>query len=155
MLTSVELLKQLPPALRGRFESLGAYVSTVIRDIEDRRRVPKRLRMPAEIKQDIALLVVIAALRQFLQEGTRAATAAAEKALSLGLSGFSIGRTLFTPSNENTRRGAILAEAMWAQIEDKRLKKLLDSPPSLSKLVEELYAIAKHPERLDRYREAP
>ena len=111
--------------------------------------------MPAEVKQDIALLVVIAALRQFLQEGTRAATAAAEKAVSLGLTGFSIGRTLFTPNNENTRRGSVLAEALWAQIEDKRLKRLIDSQPSLSRLVEELYAIAKNPERLDRYREAP
>ena len=154
MIAIAELRKQLPPSFRHRFDSLGGFVSAVIREIEDRGSVPKKRRLPVETKQDIALLVFVASLRDFLQEGTRAATAAAERIVGLGLSGFSIGEHVFSPGNENTMRGTVLADALWAQIEDARLRNLLDSERSLSRLVEDLYGIARHPKRLDRYLEA-
>jgi hypothetical protein len=87
---SADLRRDLPPALARRFDALGAFVSTVIREIEDRRSLPKERRLTSEVRQDIALLVFPATLRSFLREGTRAARFAAEKAVSLRLSGFII-----------------------------------------------------------------
>jgi hypothetical protein len=143
--------KFLPPALRHRFGSLGSFVSAVIREKEERGAVPKRRRLALEEKQDIALLVFVASLRRFLQEGAHAASAAAEEAVSLGLAGFKVGNYEFAPGNENTRRGAVLADSLWARIDDNSLRNLLDSELSLTKLVEELYSIARDPKRLDRY----
>lgn len=155
MVDSTDPRNQLPPSFSRRFDSLGGFVNTVIREIEDRGSVPKERRLSSDTKHDIALLVFVASLRDFLREGSRAASAAAEEVVELGLSGFSIGERVFSPGNENTMRGAVLAEALWARIEDVRLKNLLDSEISLSRLIEELYGIARHPKRLDRYLEAP
>lgn len=155
MPSPADVLKELPPALKRRFDSLGGFVNAVIREIEERREIPRKRRLTADVRQDIALLVFIASLRHFLREGARAASAAADKAIDLGFSGFTVGAHLFSPGNENTRRGAVLADALWACVEDRRLKNLLDSERSLSKLTEELYAIARNPERLDRHRETP
>jgi hypothetical protein len=154
MANFADIRNELPPSVRGRFDSLGSFVNTVIRDIEDRRQLAESRRLPKEVRQDISLLVFVAGLRQFLMEGSRAATAAANEVASFEFSGFSIGNYVFTPDNENTRRGAVLAEELWARIEDHRLKNLLGSERSLSKLVEELYAVARNPERLDRYHQA-
>jgi hypothetical protein len=151
MLAQDDIQKLLPPVLRHRFESLGSFVSAVIREKEDRGAVPKKRRLASETKQDIALLVFIASLRTFLQEGTRAASTAAQETVRLGLTGFTIGKYDFTPENENTQRGALLAESLWARLEDDRLRNLLGSELSLAKLVEELYGIARNPKRLDRY----
>jgi len=152
MKDAAELRRELPPALKARFDSLGSFVTSVIQEIEKRGRVPEKRRTSADVKQDIALLVFIASLREFLREGSRAAAAAAEKAVSLGLSGFTVGRQTFTPDNENTRRGNMLADALWEQIEDNRLRNLLDSDRSLSRLIEVLYAVSRNPQRLDQYR---
>lgn len=149
---SPELRRELPPTLRARFDSLGSFVTGVIREIEDRRQLANEQRVPAEVRRDIALLVFIASLRDFLNEGSRAAAEAAEKAVSLGLAGFRVGRQTFTPDNENTNRGRMLANALWEQIDDPRLRHLLESETSLSGRIEALYAVCRSPEKLDRYR---
>lgn len=151
MTTHPDIRTELPPSIRGRFDSLGAYVNAVISGIEDARRTPRSRRLSLSVKQDIVLLVFIASLRQFLIEGSTAATAAANQVVSLEFAGFTVGTQFFAPDNENTRRGAVLAVALWSQIEDQRLKSLLTCELSISKLIEELYAVAKKPERLDRY----
>ena len=118
MTTHPDIRTELPPSIRGRFDSLGAYVNAVISGIEDARRTPRSRRLSLSVKQDIVLLVFIASLRQFLIEGSTAATAAANQVVSLEFAGFTVGTQFFAPDNENTRRGAVLAVALWSQIEE-------------------------------------
>jgi len=149
----MEIGSQLPPVLRRRFDSIGGFVSAVVGELEERRRTPRKLRLRLEERHNITLLVFIATLRDFLREGTRAASAAANKVVELGLPGFSIGERFFAPGNENTMRGAVLADGLWARIEDIRLRNLLASEKPTFWLIEELYGITRSPERLDRYRQ--
>lgn len=128
-------------------------MNVIVRELEDRRGIPKGRRLEAGARNEITILVFVATLRNFLREGSRAANDAAIKVVELGLSGYSIGERVFSPGNENAMRGADLADALWGRIEDVRIRNLLDSENSISWLIEELYAIAKRPDRLDRYRE--
>jgi len=148
----MDIRQQLPIRLKRRFDSIGAFVASVVTGMEEEKGVPKKRRLPASVKSDISLLVFVFSLRQFLREGSRAAEAAAKESIRLGLSGFQVGEQVFEPGNDNTLRGQRLSEALWEQIKDQRIRNLLESEHTLTGLTEKLYVIAKEPEDLDRYR---
>lgn len=137
--------------MKRRFDSIGSFVSSVVSSIEDKNGVPKKQRLSASTKSDITLLVFIFSLRHFLQEGSRAAASATNEAVALGLSGFSVGQQVFEPENDNVMRGERLAQGLWSQIQDQRIKNLMNSEKTLTNLIERLYGIAKEPKELDRY----
>ena len=74
----MDIRQKLPAQIKRRFDSIGSFVNSIVDTIEEKEAVPKKRRLPASSKSDIALLVFIFSLHHFLQEGSRAAGSAAK-----------------------------------------------------------------------------
>jgi hypothetical protein len=129
-----EIVKQLPPSLRGRFNSLGNYVEGVVREI----RGADAPRLSGRQFGVIHLIVFVYLLNRYLNEGTLAAEHAAVAASELGFESFTIGRTTFTKDNENTLLGRTLANALLASLEDSSVVGMLQRATTVRSLVRDL-----------------
>jgi hypothetical protein len=105
-----ELVNQLPHRLRVRFESLSAYVKSIID--EEEQNVPDTKKLNQDAVQSIQLLVFAHTLNHFFQEGSRAARSAVATFEALGVSGFTVGSTTFEGDNENVQRGDVLSREL-------------------------------------------
>ena len=147
----MNIRSQLPLPLRSRLDSLGRFVHVIVAASEDEDRLPKSRRMPKAAKDELSLLVFVFSLRHLLKEGTRAATLAADEIEKLGVPGFQIGSQEFQKGNDNVLRGERLANELWDQIADNRIKRMMDSQDTITGVIQKLHEIYKTPEVLDRY----
>lgn|GEM_PF-2243303 len=145
-----EIIKQLPPSFRGRFESLGQYVKSILGEIRGSDAPPlsiNRLRF-------IQLIVFIYVLTRYLEEGTRAAEHAVDVSLEFGFESFSVGKTVFSKDNENTLLGRTLANRLIASIEEPSIINALGNSSNTRSLIISLLARTRYLDgkRLDRRR---
>ena len=129
-----EIIKQLPPSLRRRFNSLGNYVEGIVREI----RGADAPRLSGRQFGFIHLIVFVYLLNRYLNEGSLAAEHAAIAASELGFESFTIGRTTFTKDNENTLLGRTLASALLASLEDSPVVGMVERATSVRSLVRDL-----------------
>lgn len=109
-----DIVNRLPYRLRNRFDSLSAYVKTII-DEEERTKAA-RFKLNRDRVQLIQLVVFIYCLDDFLREGTNAARGAVQGLSRIGLDGFSVGSNEFSGDNENVTRGETLANHLKAVV---------------------------------------
>lgn len=126
--------------MQVRFDSLGGFVKGIAAEQEDPDAGDQRTRrkLTPEELGFVQLLAFVYALESFLRNGTRAARSAALEFESLGLEGFTVGTTTFTPDNENTRRGEILAEQLKEIVRGTKYGTALEEARSLTTLVRRL-----------------
>lgn len=141
-----DLIDLLPRRLKGRFESLGSYVDAILHEYEE--KIPKPRRLKSEDIQVIKLAVFIYALQEFFREGTRAASRAVDEFQALGVSGFTVGSSLFEGRNENVVRGDRLAEALRQTISDTKILSIIDRTSRMRDLVIELIRRQRSERRL-------
>lgn len=125
-----DIVGMMPNALQARFNSLGGYVSMVIKEAEGTD--------PPLDKEDIhfiQLAALVFALDHFLRAGTKAARSASVAFESLGAEGFVVGSTPFTSNGVNTVRGERLANALRDAITDEKMRNTITSSPTMRDLV--------------------
>jgi hypothetical protein len=136
-----DIIARLPYKLRPRFDSLSGYVRTLI---DDELREIGSGSIPNESIQYIQMAAFLFSLNRFFRDGTRAAYGASITFQSLGMEGFLVGSTHFTPSNENTLRGQELAIALMHALNDTELGRRVKTAYSLTDLVTSMTREAAH-----------
>ena len=131
-----DIVKLLPYALQRRFNSLGAYVRAIVEEMEENRR--RKAKLSNEDISFIQLAVFIHSIDWFLREGTRAARASIDTLQHLGLTGFSVGSTVFERDNENTLLGRNLAEGLLRALQNPEIVTLIKSAPNMRSLIRRL-----------------
>jgi hypothetical protein len=101
------VLNSLPHRIRNRFSGLPTYAKAMIE--ADEGGLPKGQRTsPAEMQQ-IQIIFQLILLDRFFQKGTEVAKMTVKELQAAGVSGFSVGATLFEGENEAVMRGANLS----------------------------------------------
>lgn len=108
-----QILNQLPTRLRPRFESLGRYVKTIVD--EEQVHIARRKRLKRQQVELLQTLVFVEVLNDLFKETTAAATRTVMTFEELGVSGFSVGQTVFVGRNENVMRGEHLSQQLMQQ----------------------------------------
>jgi hypothetical protein len=137
--TLSQMVAELPRQLQRRFESLGSYV----KDVLERDQGPGGGGLSRDHLAAIQLAAFVYSLREFLEEGTRAARSAAIVFESLGATRFRIGRTEFSRNNENTLLGRRLGANLVAALNDPELLRIMERATSLTSFIKTLGKRAK------------
>lgn len=131
--TIARMIQRLPMPLQNRFTSLGGYVRGLVE--EEEQRLKRKLAFGNNDIQLIQLAAFVYLLDYYFREGTRAAASAALMFEEYHLSGFSVGSTVFTRNNENTRRGALLAYELRQVLADTPIAVVIEQSTSVRALV--------------------
>jgi hypothetical protein len=109
----------------------------------------KGKRRKSKLTDDDTHIIQLAAfiywINFFLEEGTKAAQAAAETLEKLQvenskirIEGFNVGSTIFTRDNENTLLGRTLAKSLMQSLADTPLLKHIEKATSMRNLIKDL-----------------
>lgn len=138
MATLKDLHAVLPYSLRGRLQSISAFVRVIVDTLET--DVPKKNRIDAAQRDKITTLVFASSVRFILQEGAAAAKASVDAFSQLGEPEFRIGSTVFSKTSEATFLGDRLAAGidniLQGNVADSDLVPVTES---LTALIEDLW----------------
>jgi hypothetical protein len=138
MASNNDLLNALPRRLRLRLESVGSFVTALLKERE--AGLSQRSKLTRDQLQQIQLVVFIYVLDHLLQEGTNAAIGAVDTFKALGLQGFAVGSAHFADRNENVLLGQRLSQALRSAVVDQDLLDVIDEAQSIRSLTFAAYS---------------
>lgn len=130
-----DFLRGAPLFLQRRYGSIRAYVRSIIEadfpSLEIRRIDPDDL-------DTIYLVVFVYVLREFFEDGYKAASDAVRVLQPFDIREFTIGSTTFSEGNEAVMRGRVLANDLLDRIHNEALKAMILRSESIGELVHNL-----------------
>jgi hypothetical protein len=97
-----DVIKLLPGKLRNRFNSLGAYVATIIEEYQSQHNVYGKKRLKNDQIQEIKVITFLKILREFLEDGVMATEFALNTFNDINIKGFKVGTTDFSKDADGT-----------------------------------------------------
>lgn len=135
----------MPRYLSNRFLSLNKYVwdnlfpegkfNELSKD-SNKQRKKRKIKYLRETANEASLVVFIFSIKNFFDEGTKAATSAVDTFKELQVSGFKIGNTFFSERNENVLKGSVLAMELLNEIQNSELKALISNSRTMTEIIE-------------------
>jgi len=125
---------KLPIFIQRRMYSFRSFVSENLypddyirqlmknKNTDDRKTLRKKIN---SIISECSYACFVFSLKQFFEEGTRAAKETVKILNGLGIEKFNIGKKEFSKNNQNVNEGKILYEIMINSISDEQLKKII------------------------------